>query len=110
MSYIKPAKHDKIKVNNNTHNNIRMSKKQYSMTIDKSEIMQDFNVTHTEAALRLLKNNTAAGTDSVLPEFVTHLGPKSKWFMGSFGEDQYANRGGSTRYINCCEQSKYFHY
>ncbi|VVC41949.1 Hypothetical protein CINCED_3A022179 [Cinara cedri] len=66
-SNIKPNKYEKTKI-----------KYKYKTILDRcverSEMMQDFNVADIEIALSLLKNGKAAGVDGVLPEFIKHIG------------------------------------
>jgi len=43
--------------------------------------MNDFGVEEVEAALRLLKNDKAAGEDGILPEFLKHMGIEGKFWL-----------------------------
>jgi hypothetical protein len=77
-SNIKPKKHEKTKI-----------KYEYktilNSCVEKSEIMEDFNVAEIEMALSLLKNSKAAGVDGVLPEYIKHIGQKGKiWLANIF--------------------------
>jgi len=43
--------------------------------------MNDFGMEEVEAALRLLKNDKAAGVDDILPEFFKHMSIKEKFWL-----------------------------
>ncbi len=45
---------------------------------------EEFTELELDAAIRTVKDGSAAGYDNILPEFLKHLGPKAKAWLASF--------------------------
>jgi len=75
-SNTKPKKYEKAKIKYEYKTILNRS-------VERSEIMQDFNDADIEMALSLVKNGKAAGADGVLPVFIKHIGPKGKMWLAN---------------------------